>query len=308
MRESLLMIATGQMGVGKSHVTTQLIEQYHKTHRNRRILIFDVNNEEFYHKFQTIHFDILEIQQAKKIEQKQYRRLITESEKRIMSLPVGQVRRVIPFTTWKDSMNLDQKRLTFEVLLESFRGGLLFFEDINKYITSFADGRSIGAFKAIRHNSQDIILHMQSFNPVRPILFEAASCFRMHYDGVPIDRMASRFQSHFEIFKIAQLIVDEEYLNRNNPHFYCYVYHKHKKIKGVTEEQFMTACKKYLSANDKVLKPLAKEIAYENKRLKPTFHDIEKAKYIWVEQRKPWIDLQPNLAEYKPEEERKLAS
>ncbi len=287
LRETALMIATGQMGVGKSFITEQMIPDYLSRHyQTRKILIYDINNE--FGKFKTVLFDVEEIQAAKQMERKLKRRILTPTEKRIAQLAPGQIRRVVPFTKHGYGMNTAQKRLTFEVLLEQFNNGLLHFEDINKYISSFQDDKVTGAFKAIRHNSQDIILHMQSMNPVRPLLLEAASAFRMHYDGIDLNttKFDARFGSHAEILRLAQLVVFDEFLNQNNPRFFCYVYHKTKKLRGITAEQFERAAAKYLILHKGVIQLAALETAHANKRMKPNFNDLEKAKFQWIKQRK----------------------
>ena len=287
-RETALMIATGRMGVGKSYETIHnMIPAYLKKHKGqRKVLMFDVNNE--FSNIKSIFFDIEEIKQARQLEKKKNTRILTKSEKRIASLYPGQIRRIVPFTRHGYPMNLEQKRLTFETLLENFRGGLIHFEDINKYISSFQDDRVTGAFKAIRHNSQDITLHMQSMNPVRPLLLEAATCFRMHYDGIDLNvsKFESRFGSHAEIFRIAQLVVWDEFLNKNNPHYFCYVYHQSKKLRGISEEQFERAAKEYLVIHRKAVERQALLIAEENKRHKPNFDDLAKARFQWIAQRK----------------------
>ena len=285
MRETALLIATGQMGVGKTHETQKNFSPYLKQHRkHRKILMFDINNEFLQHK--TVLFDIEEVQRAKRLEQKLQKRIISKSEKRIAALAPGQIRRIAPFTRSGVAMNKEQQRLTFEVLLDHFRAGLLFLEDVNKYINAFADDRATGAFKAIRHLSQDIIMHMQSMQPVRPLLLEAATCFRMHYDGIDVSRIKNRLASHYEIFRIAQFIIEDEFLYQNNPRFFCYVYHKTKKIKGVTEKQFDRACEKYMNENKKAVELLAIQFARQSKRLKPNFDDNEKARYQWRAKKK----------------------
>lgn len=282
------MIATGRMGVGKSYETiNKLIPSYYARHKKKRkVLLFDVNNE--FSDIKSIAFDVEEIQAARKAEKKRNTRILTKSEKRIAALFPGQIRRIVPFTRHGYPMNTEQKRLTFESLLESYRGGLIHFEDVNKYISSFQDDKVTGAFKAIRHNSQDITLHMQSMNPVRPLLLEAATCFRMHYDGIDlnVNKFESRFGSHAEIFRLAQLVVWYEFLEEDNPRYFCYVYHQSKKLRGISEAQFERAAREYLVRHKKVIEPTALLIAEENRRQRPNADDIAKAKFQWIERRK----------------------
>ncbi len=207
------MIATGQMGVGKSFVTNQLLSAYENS--GRKIVIFDPNNEDIYYRYKQLHFDILEVERAKIREKREHTRIITASEKNIQHLPNICVVRIPPFTIYGDKMNASQMKLTMITLLENFRGGLLFLEDVNKYISNFQKEEVLGSFKAIRHQSQDIIMHMQSISPLRPIHFEAASVIRMHYDGFDVAKIKDRLQNNYSLLKIAQLIVEDEYLKGN---------------------------------------------------------------------------------------------
>ena len=136
MREAFVTIATGLMGIGKSYVSEQVIKAYAKANPNRSILIFDPNFEDTWNTFPSVHFDILEIQRAKKQEKKTGTRIITDSEKNISKLPPG-IRIIVPFTIYKERMNTEQMQLTMITICNSFRNGLVMLEDVNKYTISF---------------------------------------------------------------------------------------------------------------------------------------------------------------------------
>ncbi len=257
-RETSLMIATGRMGVGKSYETIHnMIPAYYNAHKlKRKVLLFDVNNE--FGKVKTVAFDVEEIQAARKLEKKKNTRIMTKSEKRIASLYPGQIRRVVPFTKHGYGMNTAQKRLTFESLLDSYHGGLIHFEDVNKYITRFQDDKVTGAFKAIRHNNQDITLHMQSMNPVRPLLLEAATCFRMHYDGIDLNtpKFDSRFGSHAEIFRLAQLVVWDEFLERRQSPLFLLRLPPNQKVARHQRRAIRAGLREYLVCHNKAFTQL----------------------------------------------------
>jgi hypothetical protein len=279
MREAQLMIATGQMGVGKSYVTNQLLSAYEKS--GRKIVIFDPNNEDIYYRYKMLHFDILEVERAKIEERKKHIRIITQSEKNIQGLPNSCVVRIPPFTIYGDKMNTAQMKLTMIALLENFRGGLVFLEDVNKYISNFEREEIKGAFKAIRHQSQDIIMHMQSLSPLRPIHFEAASVIRMHYDGFDVAKIKDRLGNNYALLKIAQLICENEYLN-GNQRFFCYVHLKKRHIKGISPAQFNMACFHFLTSHRAEFRDLAFTIAHKAGRNTPLHQDNEKAMREWV--------------------------
>jgi hypothetical protein len=280
-REPQLLIATGEMGVGKSFVTNQLLGPYQQG--GRKLLIFDPNNEESYLRYKALYFDILEIQRAKQEEKKRLTRIVTQSEKNIINLPPGCAIRIVPMTIYGDKMTAAQMKLTMITILENFRGGMVLLEDVNKYITNFEQSDVLGAFKAIRHQSQDIIMHMQSLNPLRPIHYEAASVIRLHYDGIDVAKIKTKVADHYTILKISQLIVQKEYLAGNN-RFFCYVHLKAKKIKGVTFDQFATACIRYLTTHKAELRDIASEVAFRNKRSSPSHADVSAAMQEWIRQ------------------------
>jgi ABC-type oligopeptide transport system ATPase subunit len=273
------MIATGQMGVGKSFTTKKLLAAYEKS--GRKIIIFDPNNEDVFHRYPALHFDIMEVERAKERERKEHTRVITQSIKNIINLPDGVVVRIAPFTIYGDEMNTTQKKLTMICLLENFRGGMLLLEDVNKYISNFQKEEVLGAFKAIRHKSQDIIMHMQSISPLRPIHFEACSVIRLHYDGFDVAKIKDRLSNKYALLKIAQLIVEEAYL-KGLERFFCYVHLKKNQIKGVSYEQFYTACFKFLTSHRNEFRHLAFSLAHRNGRSSPSHSDNEKAMVQWI--------------------------
>ncbi len=283
-REAKFMIATGMMGVGKSYVTEEFLRVYYKTHK-RKILIFDPNNEETYHHIPAVYFDVLDVQKARAIEKKDIGRSIqTKSEQVISSLPQGSVCRVLPFTRHGRQMSIEQKQVTMTFLCEHFRGGLLLLEDVNKYITNFEAEEIQGAFKAIRHQSQDVIMHCQSLRPLRPIHLEACQVIRMHYDGVNVSQIKDRLEGIYELLRIAQIIVENEYWKggKKNERFHLYVHLKQQKIQGATTEQFMAACEQFLTSNKAYLNDIASEIAYRNGRQKPNYQDNLAARRSWI--------------------------
>ena len=283
MREPLLMIATGAQGVGKSFETNKVIKDYLRRHGQRRkVLIFDVNNEDTYLKYKTVFFDVEEVQRAKRKEKKTLTRVLTRSERNIQQLPPGQIRRIAPFTRNGIPMNVTQKRLTYECIMESFRAGLILLEDVNKYVNSFSDDRSQAAFKAIRHNSQDIIIHLQSTQPLRPLLLEAATVFRMHFDTTSIDKMQKRLSSHFEIMKLAKIVVKDQYMQQKNERFFCYIYHKKNKLVGITPAQFQFAAQHYLAHFSEPIEKAAKVAAIQEGRFRINDKDRLSAMNQWI--------------------------
>ena len=135
-RETFVQVAIGGMGIGKSFTTEKLVRAYAEAHPKRTILIFDPNFEDAWNHYPAVHFDIMEIQKARKLEKKNNTRIVTNSEKNIKNLPPG-IFIIAPFTIYKEPMNQPQLLLTMTVICTTFRGGLCLLEDINKYTISF---------------------------------------------------------------------------------------------------------------------------------------------------------------------------
>lgn len=296
MRQCLLMICTGEMGIGKSFLTRKFAEAYHKMHPNRPILIFDPNFEDTWNDFDSIYFDIEEILANRKEEKKRGILLPkTRSEKNIEALKRG-IRIIMPFTKSGQKMNPDMMQETMLTCLQNFRGGLAIMDDVNKHTDSFQEERIKGCFKDIRHRSQDIIMHMQSLNPLRPLHYEAATKIRMHHDSIDVDRIAGKAQDKTRVLKISQLIVEEMYNTHmdyaeGTPEYwkrrsYCtHVDLKKKNIMGCTFDQFVKGCQQYLTGHLMELKQIGLEVANRNKRTKPNYQDLDVARIEWIKLR-----------------------
>ena len=246
MREPQIIIATGARGVGKTYKTCKLIEEYLTPNlatgkKARKVLIFDVNgeytNEElakngfrFKTKVLALH-DLEEWSKQKKIE----------------------VRRILPSDAKGNEVGVDKMPEILNIILHFYRGGLLLLEDINKYLVETKDPQIVGALIANRHKNLDIYIHLQSLSPLTTRMWQNANVVRFHYQMDSIDRYRNRIPN-YELFKIAQLMVNRKYLT-GEERFYCYVYSQKNKIKGrFSKKDFIVACREYLSINKQLVK------------------------------------------------------
>lgn len=282
-----ITIAVGGMGVGKTFLTTKQIKEYAKyfAKKGRGVLIFDVNNE--YTEFKTVHFDIDDILNAEKEAKKTGNRRVTQSEKNISNLKTG-IRRVLPFSVKGRKMELAEKKITMLKVCNNFYNGLVLLDDINVYMTNFQAEAVQSLFKNIRHNGLDLILHMQSMNPLTRIHYESTTFIRMHYDRFDITIMKDKAGSYYEILKIAQQIVWKEYREYKNKRFHLYVNLEEFKIIGINESQFEESAKSFIMVNrsEPEFKRLCMEVARKNGREKPSFQDNIIGEDQWIESRK----------------------
>lgn len=238
-RETQVTIVTGAMGIGKSFQTKKLLLAYEKAHPDRNIIIFDVNEEygddpenPDWKGYGTLNFDIQEIQQAREHNRKNPgATLVSKTERKIRRLPRGTRRRVIPKTRYNAPMSFEQKRLTLLYLLEWVSDGLILFDDVNTYLDKWEKTEVKGMFKNVRHRRVDVVLHMQSLRPLAPVHWESVRVIRYHYDGLDVRRIREKVGELYELMKLAQLIVEEEYLRKGNKYFYVYVHTKSRKLK-----------------------------------------------------------------------------
>lgn len=246
MREPQLIIATGTKGVGKTYKTCELVQQYLTPNiltgkKPRKVLIFDVNGEYtndeiikngFRFRIKTIALkDLEEWSKQKRVE----------------------VRRILPVDANGNELGTEQYPEVLEVILHYFKGGMLILEDINKYLTETRNGKIIGALTTNRHRDLDIYIHLQSLAPLTTRMWQNANVIRFHYQLDDIDRYKARIPN-YELFKVAQLLVNEKYMT-GDIRFFCYVLNQGNKLIGnFSKEDFILACRHYLELHGSKLK------------------------------------------------------
>ncbi|WP_448519610.1 hypothetical protein [Rhodoflexus sp.] len=261
-RESMLVLATGHVGVGKSHQTLLEIKKYIVPNpatgwRGGSVLIFDPNNEaEHYGFIPVLDFDIEEENPRKRSEA--LRKVVEANKKGVRS-----IYRVIGYTKAGQPMSIQQKLDTAITLLQTYKNGLLLLEDTRSYIKNFLDTDIVSKLLTFRHSNLDIIIHLQSLSLVSPQLFQAAKIVRFHKQLDEIDRYKDRVPN-YQLFKIAQNLVNRRYREGEN-RFFVYVHADKELIQGkYTEDEFRQACAEYLYKNQSAYTSEQFEIAQRN--------------------------------------------
>jgi hypothetical protein len=255
MREAQLGIAVGKRGIGKTHTTLQIIDEYvtgfNGSSRPRRALIMDVNDE-----FSQIK--ALRIQDVPLFSRH----------------PVIEARRIRPYNANGNKMTLEEVCTTLFYILENFRGGLLLIEDINKYLTHHFPKDVVGAICTNRHGDLDIIMHYQAIGKVPTTVWENANWIRFHKNNQSVDRHAKKFEDKHEMLKIAECLVDFQYEN-GNERFYAYCDIDFGKIKGnITQDMAMKAVEDYMIGNySKVVVPETRRVNLDGSKVYPSVAD-----------------------------------
>lgn len=235
------MCATGKKGVGKTYTTMQLINSYIKPNKStgkkaRKVLIYDINME--YTEYKAISVkDVANFTRSPKIE----------------------VRRVLPMTAEGKIATLEQMIDILNTIITNYRGGLLILEDINRYLIQAKTVEIIGLLATNRHRDLDIICHFQSLSALDPRMWQNTSFVRFHAQIDDIKRYSQRIPN-FEMFKIAQCLVEYKYLKLGDKRFYCFIACDENYIAGnFSKKDFHEACLNYLQQYPKGINEIQKK-------------------------------------------------
>lgn len=231
LREPLLGAAVGMKGVGKTYQTRLLINNYvlgnpSKGIAGRKVLILDANDE--YEDIKAMH---------------------VEDVVRFTASNLVEVRRIRPYLKRGNSsikMRLDDLKNTLDALLDSFSGGLLLVEDINKYVSDSLKTDVMGAIATNRHRDQDIILHYQGIGRIGPKVWQNLNWLRFHKITEGVDRHKNKFEDKYELLKIVENIVNDNYYVKKDKRFFMYVDCENMKIPSVKKSDFRYACRQYI--------------------------------------------------------------
>lgn len=240
MREPLLMCATGKKGVGKSYQHMLLMNGYiagdpYKGIKGRKCLIMDVNDEYGVYGVPSISLNDVPIYTVH---------------------PQIEIRRVRPFHPDGRRMSLDEWANALFYVLNRFQNGLLLIEDINKFIGDHLPHDLVGAIATNRHVGLDIVLSYQSLGRINTKIWGNMNLMRFHRNVESVERHRQKFPDKYELLRIAEIMVNNEY-HRGNTRFFLYVDMDEMKIRGdFTNELSQEGIDQYINENyNELLKP-----------------------------------------------------
>jgi hypothetical protein len=163
--------------------------------------------------------------------------------------PIVEARRVRPFHESGKRMTLDEIAHTLFVILETYRGGLLLIEDINRYISDNLPNDIIGAICTNRHTSLDIIMHFQSIGRISPKIWQNMNWIRFHKNLDSVGKHKNKFEDKYELLRLVEIIVNEEYQN-GNKRFYQFVNMDEMQFMGkIDPKKLEFASRQYIEEN-----------------------------------------------------------
>ena len=245
VRETKLIVVTGRKRIGKSNETLRMLyNEYTRGQYARKVLIFDPNNEyggyELYDRgVKKIirvpllgHNDILSFNKQKLIE----------------------IRRIVPINQYGQPLTPDEQDFLIVKMMQEFRGGCLFIEDLNTVFGDSLPKRVSAFFTNNAHRDCDIVIQLQSIGRILPKMWQNSQVIRFHAQLDSVDQSKNKLKEDYEIFKIAQLMVNFQYDN-GNTRFFVYVDKEDKKIRGAySRAMFEKAIMDYLGENDYLVK------------------------------------------------------
>lgn len=247
MREALLGVAVGKKGIGKTYTTMQTIKNYVNGSANikpRRALILDVNDE-----FEDV------------------KAISVDHVKLFSHHPKVEVRRVRCYNPNGTKMTLNEIADTLKIILDTYKGGLLLVEDINKYISDNLPTDLIGAICTNRHTSTDIIMHFQSIGRITPKIWQNINFLRFHKNTDSVDKHQRKFDDRYEAFKICEILVNKQYHNGNNRFYLTYDCDTETIYGNYSKAQIMDAIEEYISLSyNRKVKPLLNMVDSKGKK------------------------------------------
>lgn len=274
-------VAIGFKGVGKTYTTNGLINNYIQNgsdgRKGRPVLVFDINAEycdaNGYPGFKAIDYDAEEKSEYKRAEQ-------------IRNIKVPGKYRILPYKKNRQPMTTNELVTTAVTIVKYFRNGMLILEDINKYTLSSYKQDLVGMFIGLRHLGVDLVIHFQTLRAIPPRIWANMNYLRWHKQSDKIFKYKNRIDN-FELFSIAEHIVDYRYQLDPNSRYYLWVSVLEEKLINVDENDFKQGCILYLSAYPQELSKLMNHIDIDgSKKYKTTndaiseFVESRKRKYL----------------------------
>lgn len=264
-RECYIVGVVGKQGGGKTFRQKQECEYYAKNDiqkgkKARKVLIFDCNPRSgSYAGIKTINFDIDKVTGVKKFKtQAELKAAQLDCCKDIIQWNTPEIRRVVNYRKDGTPMTIKEMNETCLLLMEYFTDGMLVMEDTNAYLIGSALHRFISTFVRCRHRNVELFLIVQSMRALDPRMLGNISMYRMHKTIDSIDTIKNKIPETFEMLKIAELIVNNQF-DKGNKYYCMYANTRDMKLHNCPISLFTEACKQYLRMYNGDLKRFAAE-------------------------------------------------
>ena len=174
MRQAIIEVAAARKGGGKTYVTAQeKISPYiitTPTWKGRPVLIYDCNTE----------YTDKHCREGLKVKWTAKALALKDLSAWTMAC-IPEVRRILPLNAAGAlTQDTDEMEEILNVILQTFRNGLLLIEDPNAYLIGISSKKIISAITRNRQKNLDLILHLQSLRAIPPRLLANMNIFRFY--------------------------------------------------------------------------------------------------------------------------------
>lgn len=240
MRETKLIIVSGRKRIGKSNETLRfLLREYTKGSHPRKVLIYDPNNE----------YGSYELYEGTKKSIVKIPMLGHDDILKFNKQNLVEMRRIVPIDKYGKPLSGEEQDKLIVKCMTEFRGGCLWVEDLNVVFGDTLPKRVTGFFTNNAHRDCDIILQLQSISRILPKMWSNCNSVRMHKQLDSADQSKNKLKDNYELFKIAQILVNEEY-DKGNIRFFVWIDMDDHKIRGAYSlAQYKMAVREYISEN-----------------------------------------------------------
>jgi len=250
-REALLMCAIGKKGVGKSYQHMLLMNGYvmgdpYTGVKPRKVLIMDVNDEYGVYGVPSLSLNDVAL---------------------FTVHPYIEMRRIRPFHPDGRRMTLDEWANALLYVLNRYQNGMLLIEDPSKFIGDHLPHDLVGAIATNRHIGLDIILSFQSIGRINTKVWGNMNILRFHRNIESVERHRMKFPDKYEILRIAEIMVNNEY-HRGKMRFFVWVDLDELKINGeITEELINESLDQYINEkHSELIKPFLTQMDGKKKK------------------------------------------
>jgi len=260
-RETQLIIVAGRKRIGKSNETLrQLLYNYVRGENARKVLIFDPNNE-----YGAYELYVNGTKQIIRVPVLGHNDILKFNKQRLV-----EMRRIVPINAYGYPLEPEAQDELIVKMMSEFRGGCLWIEDLNVVFGDSLPKKVSGFFSNNAHRDCDIIMQMQSIGRVLPKMWQNCQKVRFHAQLDSVDQSKDKLKEDYEIFKIAQLMVDFQY-NSGNERFFVWIDKEDKKIRGAySRKMFDKAVMDYLEENESLVKKELRRTDYLTNKKKYT--------------------------------------
>lgn len=262
-----LTVVAGRKRIGKSNETIKQLLFKYVAKLKRRCLIYDHNNEYGEYIIDRYNNDGSENPHAKviKIDTLPHDKISQFAGQKII-----EIRRIVPVDKFGRKMVAEQQEQLIMKMMDEFRNGCIFIEDLNTVFGDNLPDKVSGYITNNAHRNCDVIFQIQDIGRIVPKIWQNTNIVRLHMMLDGVDSSKEKLKAQYEIFKIAELMVQAVYAmgGKSNESYCVYVDRDYKKIRGrYTTELYLSAIKKYVDINcQREIKRVENQRNGDNKR------------------------------------------